>query len=567
MTRKWNDRLAFWNWRSSLVSAALVGMVVVSALGAWSVRASWLEYQGAVERTLDEYATYVARAFHQAQATENLVLRERAMASVTGARAYPDAHLTLARFADAVSRVLDPRVAFADDPLRGFFRIDATTGQYTALAKAADPDVAQLLQQFARERRPSVDTAALPVGGSIDVGVDDRMVVFLALQRSASAEARRIAIYGFTLSWRRSFAPMMSGSWPRNLLSPPSLLDARGNVGPIEGMDTLVAIRVLEPNGRLYYESPRQFTSQATASYTPLPGGNVIHATLHPVLVEQLRGEMLDDDRRQLQLALPILSVLFAIAAILHIRRERELVRARRDFVASVSHELRTPLSQIRMFADTLLLRREESDEERLRWLGIIGREARRLGDLVENILLFSHIDAARVRLEPERTDLGELVEEVVEAYVPTAEARRMRIVADAPSRIFAIVDPRALRQVVVNLIDNAIKYGPAGQTVTVEVERGDKVARLAVSDQGPGVPSADRARLWRPFVRLANAGSTASGSGIGLSVVRNLVQQHGGTVSVEDAEGGGARFVVTLPITGESSGVPAPHAAAFAQR
>jgi signal transduction histidine kinase len=208
------------------------------------------------------------------------------------------------------------------------------------------------------------------------------------------------------------------------------------------------------------------------------------------------------------------------------------------------------------MFSETLLLGREESEEERLRWTAVIGREARRLGDLVENILLFSHIDAARVRLEPERADLGELVEEAVEAYVPIAASRRMRIVADAPSRIYAVVDPRALRQVVVNLLDNALKYGPAGQTVSVEVEREGTSARIVVCDQGPGVAPVDRARLWRPFVRLGDAGGSAGGSGIGLSVVRSLVAQHGGTVAVDDAPGGGARFVVALPL---ADGTPPP--------
>jgi signal transduction histidine kinase len=189
----------------------------------------------------------------------------------------------------------------------------------------------------------------------------------------------------------------------------------------------------------------------------------------------------------------------------------------------------------------------------------VIGREARRLGDLVENILLFSHIDASRARLEPERTDLGELVEEAVEAYVPLAASRRMRIVADAPSRIYAVVDPHALRQVVVNLIDNALKYGPAGQTVHVEVERDGAWARLSVCDEGPGVAPGDRARLWRPFVRLGTGGSTVGGSGIGLSVVRSLVLQHGGRVAVEGAPGGGARFVVALPLATGAPLTPPP--------
>jgi signal transduction histidine kinase len=551
VTRRWNDRLGLWNWGSALVSLAMVGMAAVSAAGAWSVRASWIEHQRSVERTLDEHAVYAARTVLQAVAAENNILRERALAPVTGAHAHDGSSLTLADFERGVSRVLDRRVAFDDDPMRGFFRID-TTGAWTATGAVARPDAEAVIRREMAARATIIDTAQLPVQAVLPIsGIPTS--VFFAVKRDRLF--RPEAVYGFTVSWRRSFAPMMEPILPRLALLPPSLLGpqltnpASPQPGP-HRMDTLVAFRMVLANGEVYYQSPRQFTSPASAVVRvdgrPMPMH--IHATLHPDLVDQLRGDMLDDDRRRLQLALPLLSLLFAVAAFLNIRRERELVRARRDFVASVSHELRTPLAQIRMFSETLMLGRADDEEERTQWLGIISREARRLGDLVENILLFSHIDAARVRLEPERTDLGELVEEVVEAYVPIATAKRMRIVADAPSRIFAVVDPRAMRQVVVNLIDNALKYGPPGQTVGVEVDRTNGHVTLTVTDQGPGVAPKDRQRLWRPFVRLSNDITTAGGSGIGLSVVRSLVEQQGGSVAIAATDGGGARFVVTLP-------------------
>lgn len=552
MTRWLGDRLALWNWRSAIVSGTLVGMVILSAAGAWAVRASWREHQRAVEVTLDEYAAYAARSFFQTIVTENNLLRERSLAVVTSASAYPDDRLTLEQFAATVSRVLDPRIMYATDSVRGFFRFDSDMGRYAALGAAADSAIARAIREQVTRWRATIDTSVLPLQVPLHVNGERRGSAFVALQRTASLRA--VAVYGYTVSWQGSFVPLINPVLPRTMLLPPSVLPPASLSAALPRTDTLVALRMVQSSGRVYYESPTQFTSGASGTFhVPGPAAPMdIHATLHPQLVDRLRRDLLDEDRRRMLLTLPILSVLFALAAILHLRRERELVRARRDFVASVSHELRTPLAQIRMFSETLLLGREDDADERQRWIGIIAREARRLGDLVENILLFSHLDAARVRLEPERTDLGEVVEEVVEAYVPMAEARHMRIVADAPSRIFAVVDPRALRQVVVNLIDNALKYGAAGQTVTVEVERNATVAHLSVSDQGPGVPPADRARLWRPFVRLANDGGTSGGSGIGLSVVRSLVQQHGGSVAVDDAPGGGARFVVTLPLAGE---------------
>jgi signal transduction histidine kinase len=556
VTRRWNDRLALWNWRSSIVSLALVGMVIISAIGAWSVRASWLEHQRAVEQTLDEYARYAARTFYQSVVNEQFLMLARTMAPVTGAVAYEEARLALPGFAKHVEADLARMMAGFQDPRRGYFRVDETTGHYQALGRLDDSLAARAVRELVKAERGTLDTMAMR-GTVLPLGRDSVTLVF-ALQRTASG--RPIALYGYSMSIREDFAPMMEQLLPRFVLLPPSVLGTVAGESALPRTDTLVSLKMIEDDGTLYYATPTQFVSSAVGEYRGRRPPLRVEATLHPNLVARLRAEMLDESRRRLQLALPLIAVLFAVAAILHIHRERELVRARRDFVASVSHELRTPLAQIRMFSETLLLRREENEEERMRWLGIIGREARRLGDLVENILLFSHIDAARVRLEPERTDVGELVEEVVEAYVPIAEARKMRIVADSPSRIFAIVDPRALRQIVVNLVDNALKYGPAGQTVTVEVERNTTVARLAVSDEGPGVAKSDRARLWRPFVRLANAGSTIGGSGIGLAVVRSLVHQHGGSVAVDDANedggdgGRGARFVVTIPLASSNS-------------
>jgi signal transduction histidine kinase len=340
--------------------------------------------------------------------------------------------------------------------------------------------------------------------------------------------------------------------------------------------DTLVAVRLYDANGQVLYDSRPPFVDsiQGEFDFRTGPGAFRAVASLHPGLVAQVRQNLIgsrdavpyfkynsgDGEKRfeiPLEALLPIVALLLALAAGVNLWRERALTRTRRDFVASVSHELRTPLAQIRMFTETLQLKREKDEEERARWLDIISREARRLGDLVENILLFSHIDADRAKIERERTDLGELIEEIVEGFVPIATGRGMRIVADAPSRIFAMVDPRAMRQIVVNLLDNALKYGPHGQTVMIELERVGTVARLMVTDQGPGIAPEDRSRMWRAFVRLGRDAGTTGGSGIGLNVVRNLVLLHGASIKVEDAPRGGARFVVELAVSDSAEGLP----------
>jgi signal transduction histidine kinase len=238
------------------------------------------------------------------------------------------------------------------------------------------------------------------------------------------------------------------------------------------------------------------------------------------------------------------------------VRRERQLVRARQEFVASVSHELRTPLAQVRAIAETLRLGRARSDAERERWLGVIDREARRLGDLVENIILYSHLERAEFRVHLEPVDLSALVDDAVRAYEPFAASRRARLALEVAPSLTAPADAHALRQVLVNLLDNALKYGPVGQTITVALApAGSSRARLTVADEGPGVPAADRERVWRPFTRLERAGSTAPGTGLGLAVVRALARQHGGDAWVDAAPGGGAAFVVELPLAGGARG------------
>ena len=142
----------------------------------------------------------------------------------------------------------------------------------------------------------------------------------------------------------------------------------------------------------------------------------------------------------------------------------------------------------------------------------------------------------------------------MIESFAPIARARRAQVTLDAgdggdASPVSARVDGEAFRRVLLNLLDNAVRYGPAGQTVRVALSRAGAWARLAVEDEGGGVPPADRERVWRPFVRLPRDVAEASaGSGIGLTIVRELAELHGGRARVESAAGGGARFVVELP-------------------
>jgi signal transduction histidine kinase len=251
-----------------------------------------------------------------------------------------------------------------------------------------------------------------------------------------------------------------------------------------------------------------------------------------------------------LLVAVLLFSIGLAVVALVGNRRQRALANARERFVAAVSHELRTPLAQIRMFSELLSNDMVRSPEQARRWLGVIHREAIRLGALVENVLIFARGEATGLRVSPQETDAVALARDALGAFVPVANGRGVTLRAELPDRAPVWADPDAVRQVIGNLLDNAVKYGPEGQTVTLRVRQREgprgEVA-LAVDDEGGGVPRADRERVWERYTRLHHDGTTG-GSGLGLSLVRELIVRQGGRAWVENAPTGGARFVITLP-------------------
>jgi signal transduction histidine kinase len=262
-------------------------------------------------------------------------------------------------------------------------------------------------------------------------------------------------------------------------------------------------------------------------------------------------------DRLPLIIGLMALTTALVVVSLVQLRREAEIGRLRSNFVSGVSHELRTPLAQIRMFTETLLLGRVRSDAEGRRSLEIVAREAQRLSQLVENVLLFSRGERQRPEIQCRATRLAPLVREVVESFAPLAASRQAVLRTELDPTVHARVDEGAVRQVLLNLLDNAVKYGPMGQVVRVGLQQDDGRARLTVEDEGPGIAPRDANRIWQPFHRLASAAAVTGGAGIGLAIVQQLVELHDGHVHVEPGATG-ARFVVELPGAWSDTGAPA---------
>jgi signal transduction histidine kinase len=246
-----------------------------------------------------------------------------------------------------------------------------------------------------------------------------------------------------------------------------------------------------------------------------------------------------------------MMTVGVGIAGFIQIRKEQELARVRDDFISGVSHEFRTPLTQIRMFTELLADGKLQTDDERVRSTEVINREARRLTHLVENILHFSRMGRApRSPGTTEQIPLEEAVQDLTEAFGPMAEARSCTIAAQvAPPDLTVAASRGSLHRMLANLLDNALKYGPNGQTVRLGARTEGGWTHIWVEDEGPGIPVGERARIWDPYHRLdRDVEGQVRGSGIGLSVVAELARAAGGTAWVEEGEGGGARFVIRLP-------------------
>jgi len=313
----------------------------------------------------------------------------------------------------------------------------------------------------------------------------------------------------------------------------------------------VLALRVRDARARtLFASAPDDTTLDARLDLPMRSGALIVETRLRPELASTLLVGGLPQSHLPFLLALLALAATLAGVAVLQLRRESEIGRLRADFVSSVSHELRTPVAQIRLYVETLRLGRTRTDADR-RWaLAHIERETTRLAHLVENVLRFTtwrQADAATdASAHSASIELAPALAEIVEEFAPLALARGAHVELHEHDAATVAIPPDALRHIVLNLLDNAIKYGPDGQTVRVSTSViGDEV-KIAVTDEGPGVPESERERIWRPFVR-SGGGAHHGGSGIGLAIVRDVAESHGGRVWVESSSAG-ARFVVALP-------------------
>lgn len=552
--------------RSVLLVALLAFALIITGVLGWQALDAERSHRAAAERALTDYARFAAWQLNQ-QASQELLSAMISTFIVPLTRvdpAKPEAWPSPDEFMAASLQPPAPAKFLAGT--RFFFRLNWRDSSVTiagqqpsaAVLKWVRDTVLSSPKRFvappirtqafgSADRSPAVQLGIIVSNDSYVATVDSidgrlRVVCFVL---SRDYDGNLLVTYGFETDARTFVQPLVDSVLARTPLLPPSLLHGVPR-------DSVLAVMAWTPASAQVYRStnlafPNEFTVVDTLDERF--GRMRLGVSLRPDIASQLVVGGLPRSRLPTLIGLFALTVGLVAAAVIQLRRQQQLAQLRVDFVSGVSHELRTPLAQIRLFAELLRNGQLRSDQERERSFSIIDEEAQRLTYLVENVLAFARAEHGRSTVIVEPLAMDREMEAAIDAFAPLARVRRAKVRSTIEPGLVARVDPRALRQIVLNLLDNAVKYGPLGQTVNVTLSgTADRVV-IRVEDKGPGVPKGGREKIWDPYVRLSReTESAAGGSGIGLSIVRELVRLHDGNAWVEDADGGGARFVVEFP-------------------
>ncbi len=318
--------------------------------------------------------------------------------------------------------------------------------------------------------------------------------------------------------------------------------------------DGLWVVRVAEPTGTVLYETAPTLDDRFDYKHVmQAPSFKGIK------LLTRWKERSIEDEIRRFTIAkmamVAFIDALLGAGLLLvysNVRRELHLSRLKSDFVANVSHELKTPLALIRLFAETLELGRVPNDDRKKQYYQVINKESQRLTQLINNILDFSRIEAGKKGYRFAKTDVGRVVAEVVEAYRFPIEQQGFRFDVKLADELPEIeVDKEALSQALLNLVNNAIKYSRDEKWIGIEARQDGERVLISVADRGIGVARPEQEKIFDKFYRAEDSlVHETKGSGLGLSLVRHIIDAHGGAVRVESAPGKGSTFTLDLPVT-----------------
>ena len=289
-------------------------------------------------------------------------------------------------------------------------------------------------------------------------------------------------------------------------------------------------------------------------------GQNLLHSSqLNPyfpgqlILIRLADEDLINDIVKRRSWIYGIASVLLLVAMVLgvalilrDIAREKHLARLRSDFISNVTHELKTPLTSIRMYAESMIMGRVKSEEKRKEYLEVVVHESDRLKGMINNILEFSKMEKGSPEYHFVRTDIALLIKEAIAEMSHWFNQEGFEITSELEENIHTDVDPEKMKQALNNLFSNAIKYSTDTKQVFIRLVRKEDNIIIEVEDHGIGIPDDKLLRIFEPFYRIGQE-EGAGGTGLGLTVVQEIVEAHGGSITVTSKTGEGSKFVITL--------------------
>ncbi len=498
---------------SALSRITIVLALVLGGALAWAVVAELQFQRRTAEKVTEDYLSLVARERVDGAAAalrSAIVAAIGAQVSGTMGSVYEELPPPAPR--DASASAL--RCTDAGDTMPIFFRIDLRNRGFLV----SPPDRAERIAWVPDLVAPELRTNPLSNEGFVTLVSHGRAVLYGVKHAPYSAPA---AVYGL-VTCPGAFSALLAAA------------HARG------GADSVVSLVALAGRDTLLGHAR---AGSRVLAQTEDAGVRLI---AFPAFARPLSGVVIAREGvPSIALTLMLLgTIALASIAVVQLVRDRRAVRRQAELLTTISHELRTPLAQILLYSETLALDRVRGDDARRAAAQRIVDEANRLIDTVSTVVGLTR---------PERA----VAAPAVTAVAPVIETAitRVRALSDARTKIAVSVSgaPRArigdaaLLQALTNVLDNALKFGSATQTVLISAAREGSLVRITVEDEGPGIAPALRDRVWTRYFR-ANGDSNVAGAGIGLWVVRDIVVRAGGRVCAEDAASGGARIVIDLP-------------------
>jgi two-component system phosphate regulon sensor histidine kinase PhoR len=554
-----------------LLGGALLGIVVVSALAVRESMHNARERKAAAERTVRDYAMFASYLY---STRAYLFARERSnafnaiYAGMPWERGKLPPVTALAAIPDTMEKC-GPRDKW---PIYRF-RMDLPSRAITYAGGRPVPEIEKIIRDSVPILANKPWVKAVGFGYLFVDAPGGRETI--AYSSAVDTAGKVLAVYGYRSCYGVRDTTDYSHMYEVVMVLPPmvpgyieettrSAADSaqRGSADSSEkkmgrrwraGMpaESLLTLTITDDQERVIFQAPNGGAKSSSfygAWPMPFLGGTMFWVALRPDVAQFLVVGGIPESRLPASMILLAGSIVLAIAGFALLRSELRLVASRQRFLANVSHELRTPLQQILMFVQLLRLGRTRTETERDHSLEIVERETHRLIALSNSVLAATK---AGLQLRSAPVDVANVVQTAADFFAPLADARKMRLELDVVGPAIARGDPGAIRQILVNVLDNAAKYGPTGQTITIGVRKEDKTVRLWVDDAGPGIPASEREKIWSPFVRLGGTvDDSTGGAGLGLYIVRDLATAMDAEAAISDTPAGGTRFTLTLPIS-----------------